>query len=102
MSKSMSKFRFNLKKSLILSIACLSLASIPISTSAQTNNLNPASVSNDLLASAASQPTNSTPQVDNVIVKENGTNPIIEISGKGFGKDGRAVMVLINDSGLFA
>ena len=103
MSKSISKFglKSNLKKSLILSVACLSLASIPISTKAQSNNLNPANVAN-LLASAASQTTNSSPQVDNVIVKENGPNPIIEISGKGFGKDGRAVMVLINDSGLFA
>lgn len=85
----------NFKKALILSIACLSL-SIPISaqevTTSETGNL----------LEAASDAKSSIPQINSVIIKENTSNPIIEITGKGFGKDGREVMVLVNDSGLFA
>lgn len=85
----------NFKKALILSIACLSL-SIPISA----QELTASNVGNFL--ETANDGKGLTPQITSVAIKENSSNPIIEIVGKGFGKDGREVMVLINDSGLFA
>lgn len=93
-------FKLNsFKKATILSIACLSL-SIPISA----QEINSSKASNPLkeAVEAAQDSSSSSPEVKSVVIKENGSNPIIEITGKGFGKDGRNVMVLVNDSGLFA
>lgn len=94
----MLNFKSNLKSSIVLSIFFLSLT-LPVFAAGQ-NNPKVSRVNNSLFAT--SQTTNTTPQVYSIVIKESGPNPVIEINGKGFGKDGRDVMVLINDSGLFA
>lgn len=78
--------------SLSMSVMALMLVGV-LSVVAQTPSINPQ-------AQSASSTPQSAPQITAITVIQSGDNPLVQIDGKGFGKNPNQVKVMFNDNGV--
>lgn len=83
-------------KAIILPASLLCL-SIPVLAQTQQDSK---SVKVLKLAEAFNQTSQSSLQLTSATIKQDGSNPLLEVTGKGFGKDPNLVKVVLNDNGV--
>jgi hypothetical protein len=83
-------------KAIILPASLLCL-SIPVLAQTQQDSKSLKALK---LAEAFNQTSQSSLQLTSATIKQDGSNPLLEVTGKGFGKDPNTVKVVLNDNGV--